>query len=97
MSNIFSFDGYSAFCDWCEENGYDPDAQHDRTQEPHKQNIYETFYIKSLEGEKYMMVFVETSFAHGWLEGEIELVPLTRKVEQVVMEKVSYVEGESYE
>jgi hypothetical protein len=89
--SVFNFDGYSQFCDWCEANDYDADEQYDLQQEPHKRNMYETFYIKSLEGEKYMMVWVETSCDHGWLEGEIELLPLTRKVTQVMTEKVEYV------
>lgn len=67
--SMFNFDGYSEFCDWCEANQYDPDEQYDLQQEPHKRNMYETFYIKSLEGDKYMMVWVETSCDHGWLEG----------------------------
>lgn len=89
--SMYYFDGYSQFCDWCEANGYDPDEQYDLQQEPHKRNVYETFYIKSLEGEKYMLVWVKTSSDHGWLDGEIELLPLTRKVTQVMTEKVEYV------
>ena len=89
--SVFNFDGYSEFCEWCKTNSYDPDTQYDLESEPHKRNTYDTFYIKSLEVDSYMLVWVETSYDNGWLEGEIELLPLTRKVEKVMTEKVSYV------
>lgn len=89
--SVFNFDGYSAFCDWCEANSYDPDEQHDLESEPHKRNTYDSFYIKKLDSDLYAEVSVETSFDHGWLEGEIMREGLTRKVEQVLTEKVSYV------
>jgi hypothetical protein len=88
--SIFSFDGYSQFCDWCEENGYDPDEQYDLESEPHKRNTYDSFYIKKLDSERYAQVSVETSYDNGWGYGDIEQEGLTRTEEVIQTVKVVY-------
>lgn len=89
--SVFSFDGYSEFSEWCEVNGYDEDTQYDLESEPHKRNTYDSFYIKKLDSDTYAEVSVETSYDNGWGYGDVTREGLTRKVEQVVTEKVSYV------
>lgn len=89
---IHNFDGYSDFDDWCVANGYDSDAQHDLTEEGHKGDTRQHFYVKHIQDDNlYAEVSVLVSYNHGWQDGEIIQVCLTRKVEQVVTEKVSYV------
>lgn len=91
MNTPFNFDGYSEFCDWCDENGYDPDTQYDLESEPHKRNTYDYFYVKKIDSDTYAEVSVETSYDSGWGYGDISREGLKRKVEQVVVEKVTYV------
>lgn len=91
MSTPFYFDSYSEFCDWCSTHGYNPDTQYDLESEPHKRNTYDHFYVKKIDGDTYAEVSVETSYDHGWQEGEVLRVDLKREVEQVVVEKISYV------
>ena len=91
MSTVYNFDGYSDFADWCEQNGYDPDYLYDETEESHKREILESFYVKNAEANTFAEVSVLVSYDHGWQEGEVLRAGLTRKVEQVVTEKVSYV------
>jgi hypothetical protein len=91
MSTVYNFDGYSDFCDWCEQNDYDPDTQYDLESENHKRSTFDTFYIKKIDSDVYAQVSVETDYDNGWGYGEILREGLTRKVEQVVTEKVSYV------
>lgn len=47
MNNVFGFDGYSEFCGWCDQYGYDPDDLYDETEESHKRDTYLTFYVKN--------------------------------------------------
>lgn len=91
MTTPFNFDGYSEFCDWCDQNGYDPDTQYDLESQPHKRNTYDHFYVKKIDGDTYAEVSVETSYDNGWGYGDISREGLTRKVEQVVVEKISYI------
>ena len=91
MNTVFNFDGYSDFADWCEINGYDPDDLYDENEEGHKGDTWQSFYVKNVEFNTYAEVSVLVSYSHGWQEGEILRAGLTRKVEQVVTEKVSYV------
>ena len=91
MSTVYNFDGYSGFADWCEINGYDPNYLYDETEESHKRDTWQSFYIKNAEVDTYAEVSVLVSYDHGWQEGEILRAGLTRKVEQVVTEKVSYI------
>lgn len=88
--NVFNFDGYSEFCDWCETNGYDPDEQYNLTEDSCKSDVWQYFYVKQINGDLYAEVSVLVSYNHGWQEGEITRAGLTRKVEQIVTEKVSY-------
>lgn len=90
MSTPFNFDGYSEFCDWCSEHGYDPDTQYDLESESHKRNTYDSFYVKKIDGETYAEVSVETSYDYGWQEGEISCENLQRVVELVTTEKIKY-------
>lgn len=90
MSTVYNFDGYSAFDDWCFVNGYNSDDQYSLTEEGHKGDTWQHFYIKNAEANTYAEVSVLVSYSHGWQEGEILRVGLTRTVEQVVTEKVSY-------
>lgn len=91
MSNVFTFDGYSEFAEWCENAGYDPDEMYDQTEESHKRDTWMYFYVKNIEDNTYAEVSVLASYDHGWQEGEIHQTGLTRKVTQVMTEKVEYV------
>lgn len=89
--SFYNFDGYSDFDDWCFANGYDSDDQHDLTEEGSKGDTWQHFYVKHKEGDFYAEVSVLVSYVHGWQEGEVMRIGLTRKVEQVVTEKITYV------
>lgn len=91
MSTVYNFDGYSDFADWCEQNGYDPDDLYDEAEESHKRDTWQSFYVKNAEANTFAEVSVLVSYDHGWQEGEVVRAGLTRKVEQVVTEKVSYI------
>lgn len=91
MTTLYNFDGYSDFTNWCEQNGYDPDDVYDETEESHKRDTWQSFYVKNTKADTYAEVSVLVSYDHGWQEGEVLRAGLTRKVEQVVTEKVSYV------
>lgn len=91
MTVPFNFDGYSEFCGWCEANGYDADTQYDLDSEPHKQNTYDSFYIKKLNCERYAQVCVETSYDNGWGYGDIMSEGLIRIEKEVVVKQVEYV------
>lgn len=92
MSNVFDFDGYSDFCDWCDQYGYDPDELYDETEESHKRDTYLSFYVKNTRYAEptYAEVCVLVSYDHGWQEGEVLREGLKRIVRQVVVEKVEY-------
>ena len=92
IMSVFNFDGYSEFCDWCEENNYNPDNEYDREEEIHKYYTAVSFYIKHNERDVYMSVWVEQSYENGWQEGEIELVELNRAEKEVITTQVSYEE-----
>jgi len=89
--SVFSFDGYSEFDEWCEGSGHDSDEQYDLKEESHKQETVQFFYVKNIEDNTYAEVSVLVSYQHGWQEGEIIRAGLTRKVTQVMTEKVEYV------
>ena len=89
--SIYNFDGYSDFDDWCVINGYDSDTQYDLTEERSKADTWQYFYVKHNEGDFYAEVSVLVSYNHGWQEGEVLNIGLTRKVTQVMTEKVEYV------
>lgn len=91
MSNVFSFDGYSEFAEWCEKNGYDPDVMYDQQEESHKRDILLCFYVKNEERNTYAAVSVDTNYDNGWGYGDVYQQGLTRKVTQVMTEKVEYV------
>jgi len=90
MSTVCNFDGYSDFAVWCDLNGYDPDDLYDETEEGHKRDTWQSFYVKNTEADTYAEVSVLVSYDHGWQEGEVLRAGLKRKVEQVMTEKVSY-------
>jgi len=90
MSNVFSFNGYSDFADWCEQNGYNPDDVYDETEESLTRDTWQSFYVKNAETNTFAEVSVLVSYDHGWHSGEVLRAGLTRKVEQVLTEKVSY-------
>lgn len=89
--SVFNFDGYSEFADWCETAGYDPDEMYDQTEESHKRDTLLSFYVKNAEKNTYAEVSVDTNYDNGWGYGYVYRAGLTRKVEQVLTEKVSYV------
>ena len=89
--SVFNFDGYSEFCEWCENSGYDPDEEYDKTEESHKRDTWLFFYVKNIEDNTFAEVSVLVSYDHGWQEGEVHRQGLTRKVEQVLTEKITYV------
>lgn len=92
MSTVYNFDGYSDFDDWCVSNGYDSDDQHDLTEEGHKGDTWQHFYVKHMQDDNlYAEVSVLVSYNHGWQEGEVLRAGLARKVTQVMTEKVEYV------
>lgn len=90
MSTVYNFDGYSEFADWCEQNGYDPDDLYDETEESHKRDTWQSFYVKNVEDDTYAEVSVLVSYDQGWLEGQIVRENLTRTVELVTTESVKY-------
>lgn len=89
--SVFNFDGYGEFEDWCVGSGHDPDEMHDLTEESHKRDTWMFFYVKNIEDNTFAEVSVLASYDNGWQEGEVHRQGLTRKVEQVLTEKVSYV------
>ena len=91
MSSVFSFDGYSEFEEWCVDNGYDPDEMYDPTEESHKSDTLLSFYVKNAEKDTYAEVSVDTNYDNGWGYGYVYREGLTRKVTQVMTEKVEYV------
>lgn len=92
MNNVFVFDGYSDFCDWCDQHGYDSDDFYDESEESSKRDTYLTFYVKNTRYAEptYAEVCVLVSYDHGWQEGEVLREGLKRTVKQVVVEQVEY-------
>lgn len=90
--STYNFDGYSDFDDWCVANGYDSEDQYDLSENGHKGDTWQHFYVKHIQDDNlYAEVSVLVSYSHGWQEGEVLNIGLKRKVEQVVTEKVTYV------
>jgi len=64
----FNFDGYSEFCDWCDQNGYDPDTQYDLESEPHKRDMLQCFYLENSIDGSFASVSVVVSDQWGWTD-----------------------------
>lgn len=86
-----NLDNSSEFYDFCEEHGYDPDTQYDEESEQHKRDMYVTFYMKHEEKDVYRSVSWLQSYEWGVSQIEIGEDELTRKVEQILTEKITYV------
>ena len=85
------FESYSEFEEWCVENNFDADTQIDRTEESHKRDTLVCFYMKHKEMDIYRDVSFTASYDWGWSNVDVGEVDLTRKVTQVMTEKVEYV------
>ena len=79
------------FYEFCEEHGYDSDTQYDEESDNHKRDMYVTFYIKHNERDVYRSVAWLQSYDWGVSQIDVGEVELTRKVTQVMTEKVEYV------
>jgi len=88
MSNYF--DNMSEYYDWCEENNFDPNTEYDRGEESFKRDTNVWFYIKHNEKDVYRLVSLIASYDNGYGDIEIGDEDLTRKVTQVMTEKVEY-------
>ena len=85
------FEDYSSFECWCEENDFNCDDQIDRTEESHKRDTIVYFYAKHKTLDIYREVGFTASYDWGWSNVEVGEDDLTRKVTQVMTEKVEYV------
>jgi hypothetical protein len=88
MSNYF--DSMGNFYDWCEANNFDPDTEYDREDESYKRDTSVYFYIKHNEKDVYRPVSLIASYDNGYGDIEVGDEDLTRKVTQVLTEKVEY-------
>lgn len=86
-----TFDSYGEYEEWCSSNGYDADNTFDEEEESHKRDTWASFYILKEFDNTYAHVTCTKSYEWGWSDIEIQKEGLTRKVEQVMTEKVSYV------
>lgn len=84
------FESYNEFEDWCVESNFDADNQIDRTEESYKRDTIVCFYAKHKEIDVYRAVSFTASYDYGWSNVDVGEVDLTRKVTQVMTEKVSY-------
>ncbi len=88
MSNYF--DCMGEFYAWCEENNFDSDTEYDRDEESFKRDTNVWFYIKHNEKDVYRLVSLIASYDNGYGDIEVGDEDLTRKVTQVLTEKVEY-------
>ena len=84
------FESYGDFEDWCAESGYNPDKEVDLTESAHKRDILRSFYIENSVDRTFAHVTLIASHDYGWSDIEVT-EGLTRKVTQVMTEKVEYV------
>lgn len=86
-----TFDSYGALEEWAIENGYDADDFHDEEMEEGKHDyVYLTFYLHKEFDDTYAQVSASRSYQNGLQDISIEKEGLKRHVEQVTIEKVSY-------
>jgi len=81
------FNRYSEFEDWAYENGYDPEAKFDETEESHKRDTLLTFYMENSVNGSWACVTVVCSYDHGW--GDVEVTENLRR-ETIVTTKHIY-------
>lgn len=86
-----NFDSYGEFEDWCVENGYDADNTFDEEEESHERDTWGSFYILKESDNTYAHITCTKSYDYGWSDVEVQQEGLTRKVTQVVTEKVEYI------
>lgn len=65
------FNRYSEFEDWAYENGYDPEAKFNETEESHKRDTLLTFYMENSINGSWACVTVVCSYDHGWRDVEV--------------------------
>lgn len=82
---------YGEFESWCIDHGYDADRQYDEKEEVYKRDIQATFYIKKESDGTFAQVTCTKSYDYGWSDIEIVEEGLARNVEQVLIEKVTYI------
>lgn len=90
MTTIY-LDTNSKFYDWAEENGYDYDTEYDLEEEVFKRGAHVSCYIKKKGEDTYAQVTWYQDYDNGRMDIEVGPEGLIRKVEQVVIEQVSYV------
>lgn len=83
-------DTNSKFYEWCEENGYDSDTEHDLEEETHKRGDLVSFYIKKEADDTYAQVFAYQDYDNGRDQIEIQKEGLRRTEKQVMTTVVVY-------
>lgn len=84
-------DTNSKFYDWAEANNYDCDTEHDLNKEVLKRGAHVSCYIKKNDEDTYALVTWYSDYDNGRMDIKIQEEGLTRKVEQVLTEKITYV------
>ncbi|MNJ34292.1 hypothetical protein D3C77_289960 [compost metagenome] len=89
MSTIY-LDTNSRFYDWCDENGYDSDTEHDRDEEVHKRGAHVSWYARKEADDTYALVTAYQDYDNGRMDIEVQSEGLKRIEKQVTSTVVTY-------
>lgn len=89
MTTIY-LDTNSKFYDWCEQNGYDAEDEHDAEEELFKRGAHVSFYIPKESDGTFAQVTAYQSYDNGREDIQIQKEGLQRTIKETIITESVY-------